>query len=231
MGRKVFVSYKYRDGNVKQYESKSGETTVRNYVDTLQTVLERNGHVPKCEDDEEDLSEYSDDEITRRLSNRIFDSTITIILISPGMKNLHQSERDQWIPWEISYSLRAGTRTSKNGEEISSPGNGMLGVVLPDLRGSYDYAITQNECCDETCITIHNNQFFEIIRKNMFNKKKMIRMKCETGRDVWSGEASYIPILRWDHFLNNMNVEIERAWVLRSNMDDYTVFKQLPNEY
>lgn len=49
--------------------------------------------------------------------------------------------------------------------------NGILAVVLPDQNGSYDYAMTSNNCCSSTCITYHNVGMFTVIKENMFNRK------------------------------------------------------------
>ena len=87
MGRKVFVSYKYKDTNVRQipnitlYEHR--RTRVRDYVDILQGLLEKVGqNINKGERDGEDMSVLEDSTIQSVLGDKIYDSTITLVLIS-----------------------------------------------------------------------------------------------------------------------------------------------------
>lgn len=112
MGHKIFVSYKYADDQVKNLDGQSN-STARDYVDKLEDYFDSSSHIYKGEKDGEDLSQLEEDTIWSKLRDRIFDSTMTIIFISPGMKVAGESEKDQWIPWEVSFSLRTTTRKSK----------------------------------------------------------------------------------------------------------------------
>ena len=60
MGRKIFVSYKYKDSNVQQLPGVSGFTWVRDYVDYIAEHLINDGHIYKGEDNTEDLSDKSE---------------------------------------------------------------------------------------------------------------------------------------------------------------------------
>jgi hypothetical protein len=114
MGKKIFVSYKYADTDVLAFKEGMSEflnpTTVRDYVDRLEWYFDRTDDIYKGESDDEDLSEYDEDTIWDKLKDRIFDSSITILMISSGMKEPNRRDRSQWIPWEISYSYYLNER-------------------------------------------------------------------------------------------------------------------------
>lgn len=136
MGRKIFISYKYWDKGVYPVPSISDSIPkARDYVSWLEKKFnERSSHIYKGEHDGEDLSLKSEDYIWSRLKDKIYDTSITIVLISPGMKEPNKWESSQWIPWEIAYSIRQTTRSN-----LKSNSNAVLAVVLPDKYNNYDY--------------------------------------------------------------------------------------------
>jgi hypothetical protein len=154
MGRKIFISYKYADSDVYHITGEEWETnTVRDYVDEIEKNVDSSDHIYKGESEGEDLSELSEETIWEKLKNRIYDSTLTIVLISKNMEDSSKSEKNQWIPREISYSLKEISRINKNGDPITSESNAMLAVVIPDRNNSSRYFTYINNCCDTKCRT------------------------------------------------------------------------------
>lgn len=228
MGHKIFVSYKYADNDVKNLNYFE-DSTVRDYVTELERKLGNTNHIYKGESDGEDLSNLSDDAIWKSLKDRIYDSSLTIVFISPNMKEGGKLERNQWIPWEISYSLKENTRKNEAGQSITSKTNAMLAVVLPDQNDSYAYYLNQHSCCFSTCVTHHTDRLFKILRENKFNQKEKILHECRKDSDkkIYSGECSYIKAVKWDNFINNIDFYIDEAYERQANLDDYDIHKDL----
>ena len=215
MGKKIFTSYKYADTNVRAIQ-RINPTTVRDYVDILQTKIDASYHINKGEDDGEDMSTLADSTIASKLGDKIFDSTVTIIFISKGMKE-STPEKDQWIPWEISYSLREQSR-----QGVNSKTNAILGVVLPDQLGTYDWYYHNNPDCNS--ISHFTGQLFTILKENMFNIKNPQTRVCN-GTTITDGEGSYIKTVKWDDFIGSINWYIEKALKIWSERDLYNIRK------
>lgn len=229
MGHKIFVSYKYADSNVKQINTFSREhDTVRTYVNQLEKYIsETSEHIYKGEGDNEDLSDLTEDTIWEKLKERIYDSSLTIIMISPGMRDPYLSDKEQWIPWEISYSLKEVSRKTKSGEYKSSFSNAMLAIVLPDRFGSYSYYTYTNTCCSTKCRHLNTNFLFDIMRLNMFNINNPNAEICNNNSKVYHGDSSYISSVKWDDFIADPEKYIKNAYDIQSKIVHYKIVKDL----
>ncbi len=220
MGRKIFVSYKYSDCHV---QPNSRGNSARAYVDHLIKIFECD-EIYKGEYNE-DLSEFKKDTIKNRLKNKIHDSSITIVLISKGMKQDPKPESDQFIPWEISYSLKEITRSDK-----TSHTNAVLAVVLPDKDGSYEYYIEDDTCTQCHCITLNTDTLFQILRDNMFNVKDPTFSDCPChtqDNPVYIGESSYILSVKWQDFISNMEHYLKISTDIRDDRKSYEIINEI----
>ena len=217
MANKIFVSYKYSDAKVLRLPNNMN-TTARHYVDKLAILLEKEDHIYKGEDDGEDIGTLADATIGSKLGDKIFDSSITIVLITKGMKD-GTPEKNQWIPWEISYSLKEQSRAGGR-----SKTNAVLAVVIPDENGSYDYFMTYNPTCNST--TYKTETLFQILRDNMFNvKDKESNTRECNGTKIYEGYYSYIYCVKWENFIGSIATYISVATSIRQNIDKYDLIK------
>lgn len=227
MGRKIFVSYKYSDSLVEDlnifedtfFAKQKVQTTARHYVNQLSEILEDEDHIYKGEDDDESMESLADSTIGSKLGDKIFDSSVTIVMVSKGMKNPLLAENDQWIPWEVSYSLKQQDRQGQK-----SKTNGVIAVVLPDEQGSYEYYITRDEECN--CRSLNTPILFEILRANMFNVKAPNRRLCNSSY-VYTGDSSYIQSVKWEDFINSPSKYIDKAIELRDRKEEFHLKKKL----
>ncbi len=236
MGHKIFISYKYYDTNVFQRikhnlfqdANSNYDVTPRDYVDVLAEYLDNHStHYCKAEDDNNDLSTLSDDQIWEILKDKIYDSTMTIVIISPNMRNHALTDRSQWIPWEVKYSLDKNTRHNNAGKEITSDTNAMMAIVLPDRNGSYSYYFENKTCCESGCRLNKTHTLFKIIGKNTFNLKKndMCRT-CSAGDTIYYDKShSYISFYKWEEINSKEKIEnaINHCYEIQSRKDLYDI--------
>lgn len=205
MAKKIFISYKYSDTQVKSLSNNSfyfQKTTVRDYVTYLQQQLEKQGnHINKGENDGESLAHFKDEAIQSKLADKIYDSTVTIVLISKGMNELCTLEKDQWMPWEIAYSLRTKTRFDR-----TSKTNAILAIKLPDEYNRYDY----------------DPKLFSIIKNNQNNRQYNYPSSYQPHL-----LESYIFCANWDRFINNINAYIDLSLEIWRNRDKYDICKSI----
>ena len=227
VGRKIFVSYKYADNDVYNIKNSIWGSTARDYVDKIEDILGESDHIYKGESDGEDLSQLSETTIWEKLKDRVYDSTLTIVLISKNMKDIFKTEKNQWIPREICYSLKEISRVNKSGVAVTSKTNAMLAVVLPDSNNSYSYYTYKNTCCDSKCRTLRTDTLFKILRENMFNRIEGEKEDCNTGSTIWYGDSSYITSVTWDEFIQDMEKYIKKAYEIQEKIDEYDICKEV----
>ncbi|WP_439294411.1 TIR domain-containing protein [Lonepinella sp. BR2882] len=204
MGNKVFISYKYGDIGVQRLNHVSiwEQTKARDYVDVLQDSLRKMGtHINKGEMDGESLANFKDETIQSKLADKIFDSSVTIVLLSPNMREQGVAESEQWIPWEISYSLKNKRRVDNRSKR-----NAILLVALPDTSGNYGYAG-------------NSSFYFNIIKQNMNN----LQYSYPSSKLSNGCSNSYILKCNWDKFISNINGWIEAAVEIKENGDKYRI--------
>lgn len=233
MGRKCFVTYKYKDekvavlqtaffedvNSVMQWNNRN--TRVRDYVDLFQEKIGRD-HINLGERDGESLADFSAEAIETLLKQRIRQCSITIVILSKGMKEPAINEREQWMPWEISYSLRV-VPTGGYTKQM----NAVLGVVLPDESGNYEWYYTSNPNCNS--ISHHIAQLFKILRDNMFNILAKEYRECNGTQIHTKDEPSFIKTVKWEDFMNGNNYTyyIEKAIQIKDDAGSYDVHVNL----
>lgn len=222
MGRNVFVSYKYADSDVQQFVNSRYRTTVRDYVDIIAKILGRtDGFYFRGENDGEDLSGFDYKTIERKLADRMFYTSVTIVLVSPRMFE-NVPEIEQWMPWEISYSLKNKTRS-----DGSSNMNAILAVILPDRNGSYNYAMYS----DGRNTFVKEKAFFEIMLVNMFNRRGVNHYTDKYGNHLYFHGNSYIVMVRWSDFRSNPEHYINLAVKNRGEWNRFDIVKRIDERW
>lgn len=243
---KIFISYKYGDNQVWQgldqkywavevnpwtgLDEKVNEVTVRAYVNFLEEILGQE-HIHKGERQNESLVGKTEDQIWEILKPRVHDSSITLVVISPGMKDSFVPENEQWMPNEIRYSLWEVPR----GEKTSAT-NALLGVILPDRNGSYNYIYERSNCDHCGNIRMLNKQrnpyLFNILKGNIFNRKYDSGTTCNgvyCDSTIYEGDHSYLHLVTLDEFVTDENHKqhVAKALEIKERKEQYKIEKTM----
>lgn len=188
MARETFITYKYSEAQDLRDKiiAKLGEHALFYRGETA---------------DSPDLTETSVENIKENLKNMIFGTSVTIVIVSPNLKN------SKWVDWEIEYSLKEykrGTTTSRT--------NGLIGVVMK-VNGSYDWLIysgTNSDGCNSRYF--HDYKLYDIIKRNRFNLNIANKYSCPVCRTYNTLSGSYISLIEEDKFLADPDFYIENAY-------------------
>lgn len=114
MAHKTFISYKYSEAQ-----------------DLRDRIIEAMGDDASYymgeTSDSPDLTDTSTENIKRHLCDMMYNTSVTIVVISPHIKE------SKWIDWEIEYSLSGYSRQGR-----TSHRNGVVGVIQK-VNGGYDW--------------------------------------------------------------------------------------------
>ncbi len=243
---KIFISYKYDDEQVSQgldqkywatetdelsgITVKETKATGRAYVNLLEEIIGKE-NILKGEKQDESLEGKTDHQIWEILKSRIHDSSITLVVVSKGMKESSQDENGQWIPTEIRYSL---WEVSNGGRRSST--NALLGVIIPDCAGRYDYIYGRSSCphCrDIKVLDKQNNPYlFNILKSNIFNRKNDDGSTCKgelCSLNIYTGDHSYLHLVTLEDFIKDRKHQeyIDKALEIKGNGDRYEIEKTI----
>lgn len=200
MAHKTFISYKYSEAK-----------------DLRDKIIEKLGNDSKYYRGEngysDDLTSLKSSTIKKYLSDMIWGTSVTIVILSPNMKY------SNWIEWELQYSLRVQSRN-----EITSRANGIVAVIQKDkISALYDSLGINFDPYGWLKLPQQNGNFsyrkdllFPVIYENRFNK--------ETWADKYL-PRDYIEIVTEESFLKNPNKYIDSAYEKSCAIDSYIIKK------
>lgn len=192
MAHKTFISYKYSEA--------------RTLRDRIIDALGPDATYYKGEtSDSPDLTDTSTENIKKNLKDMMFDTSVTIVIISPHMRE------SKWIPWEIKYCLK---QTERKGR--TSRTNGIVGVIMK-CNASYDWFKTTVRNSDGCAAIQYKDSLVPaIITENRLNQAPKI-YSCNRCYTVDSLTGSYISYVDEDTFLQNPEKYINNAYAKSEN--------------
>lgn len=187
MAHKTFISYKYSEA-----------------IDLRDRIIEAMGddstYYKGETSDSPNLTDTSTENIKKHLRDMMFDTSVTIVILSPHIKE------SKWIDWEIEYCLKLETR-----KERTSRRNGVVGVIMK-VNGSYDwfkYSVQNPDGCKVN--NYHTNLLYDIINNNRFNQDP-VQYNCESCKCYDALTGSYISFVEEDEFLAHIDKYIDNAY-------------------
>lgn len=192
MAHKTFISYKYSEAQElrdKIIES-LGEDATYYKGETCESP---------------DLTDMSTENIKNKLKDMMYDTSVTIVIISPNMI------LSNWIEWEIEYCLKSIKRKDR-----TSHINGIVGVIMK-VDGDYTWFKKTGINCHMTSTASYDmEKVYSIISENHFNSNPEI-WHCDNCKCYDYLNGSYISFIEEETFLNNPTKYINNAYEKSEN--------------
>lgn len=206
MATKVFISFRFSDG-------KEIKDELVDLFDESTEVINRSEDV--------DRSQMSKDTIQEYLYEKLKDTSVTIVLLTPEAVSYRKNwigNYDDWLYDELRYSLedRNNNRT-----------NGVVAVYTDDakdmiLESSSHYCAH----CQKTksCRTLKS--FDNLARKNMLNIKQSYKKNpCNDLYD--DSHDSYISLVSLEEFKQDYTKYIDNAKDKRDRLHEFNIYKRM----
>ena len=192
MAHKTFISYKYSEA--------------QDLRDAIIDAMGDDASYYQGETSESpDLTDTSTENIKKHLRDMMFDTSVTIVLISPHMKE------SKWIDWELEYCLKKIPRKNRTSQR-----NGIVGVIMK-VNGGYDwfrYMVTKE---DGHQLTEYKEELvYPIISNNRRNQNPVV-YHCKKCQSIDRLTGSYISFVDEETFLADIDTYIDNAFAKSEN--------------
>ena len=201
MARKTFISYKYSEA--------------QNLRDEIIRALGEDATYYQGEtSDSPDLTDESTELIRKQLSDMMYGTSVTIVILSPNLTS------SKWIDWEIEYCLNEYSRQGR-----TSKTNGVIGVIQK-CNGGYSWLVSNSIKPDGCSLRqFDTSKLYPIINNNRY-KRSGQGYACNTCKSHDQLDGSYISLIDEEAFLANPNRYIENAYQKAENSDEFDLVKQ-----
>lgn len=194
---KVFISFRMSDGS--------------DYKDRLSKKFEELDYVINKSEDV-DRGNLSEDTIQKYLYEKLADSSLTVVILSPEAVDYRRdwfNNIDDWLYDELRYSLedRSGNRT-----------NGAIALYTPEAKSQ----VIARETDEVTTIA----DFSNLVRKNMLNVKSEYKY-CPMDSYYNSLKDNYISLVAFDTFMNSPKTYINSALEKRDRLNQFNLTKRM----
>lgn len=192
MARKTFISYKYSEA-----------TDLRDRI--IKALGEDARYYNGETKDSPDRSEQAEGTIEKALTDMMFNTSVTIVIISPHMKE------SKWIDWEIEYCLKNISRKGRKSHK-----NGVVGVIQK-INNGYDWFKKQTLEADGCTVSHYVETYlYDVIKDLRYNQEPKV-YSCDKCKCVNYLKGSYMAFVEEEDFLADPNKYIENAYEKSEN--------------
>ena len=201
MARKTFISYKYSEA--------------QGLRDDIIEALGADATYYQGEtSDSPDLTDESTELIRKNLTDMMYDTSVTIVIVSPNLTS------SKWIDWEIEYCLKEYSRQGR-----TSKTNGVVGVIQK-RNGGYSWLVTTSTKLDGCSLRQYDtSKLYPIINNNRY-KRNGQGYACNACKSHDQLDGSYISLIDEEDFLADPTKYLENAYQKAEHSDEFALTKQ-----